>query len=56
MKFFDPTRVSLFGTEAIVHVPNALMQLIQHTDGLQRKVAGFRGEIVSGYLSGICGK
>ena len=36
-----PVDIDLLGTEAIVHVPNALAQLVQHTGELQRGVPGF---------------
>jgi hypothetical protein len=46
-----PVNIDLFGTKAIVHVPNALAQLVQNTNGLQRMVAGFRGIFITGCLS-----
>jgi hypothetical protein len=51
-----PVHIDLFSTEAIVHAPNALAQLIQHADGLQWRVAGFHGIFITGCLSGIYGE
>jgi len=51
-----PVDVNLFSTEAIVHVPNALAQLVQNTDGLQRRGAGFHGVFNTGFLSSILNK
>jgi hypothetical protein len=48
-----PVKVNLLGTEAIVHVPNTLTQLVQHTGGLQRGIAGFHGIFITGCLSSI---
>jgi hypothetical protein len=48
--------IDLLGTEAIVHVPNALAQLVQHTGGLQRRSAGFHGIFNTGVLSSIFNK
>ena len=39
-----------------MHVPNALAQLVQHTGGLQRRVAGFHEIFITRYLSGIYGQ
>lgn len=36
----DPIDVDLVGAEAIVHVPNALAQLVQNSGGLQHRGAG----------------
>ena len=50
-----PIDVCLLGAEAIVHVPNTLAQLVQHTGGLQRRNAGFHEMFITGYVSSIFG-
>ncbi len=35
-----------FSAKAVVPVPNALSQRVQHTGGLQRRVAGFHGILI----------
>ena len=49
----DPVDVHLLGAEAIVHVPNALAQLIQNPCGLQRRNAGFHRIFITGHISSI---
>jgi len=49
----DPVDVHLLGAEAIVHVPNALAQLVQNPGGLQRRGAGFHRIFIAGHAS-IC--
>jgi hypothetical protein len=48
-----PVPVHLFGSEAIVHVTNALAHLAQQAAGLQWGRAGFHGKFVPGCLSSI---
>ncbi len=43
----NPIDVHLLGAEAIVHVPNALAQLVQNSGGLQRKGAGFHRAFIT---------
>jgi hypothetical protein len=42
-----PIQVNLFGTEAIVHAPNSLPHLVKPAHRLQRRVAGFMGELIT---------
>ena len=43
----NPVDVHLLGAEAIVHVPNALAQLVQNSGGPQRKGAGFHRAFIT---------
>ena len=47
--------VHLLGPEAIVHVPNRLAQLLQHTGGLKHKGAGFHEIFIVGLISSPSG-
>lgn len=49
----NPVDVHLLGAEAIVHVPNALAQLVQDPGGPQRRGAGFHGVSITGHISSI---
>jgi len=49
----DPVNVNLLGAEAIVHVPNALAQLVQNSGGLQHRGAGFHRVFITGHISSI---
>lgn len=44
---FDPIKVSLFGSEAIVQIANWLAQLIQQPGGLENRQAGFFGVVMT---------
>ena len=46
-----PMRLGIFHAEAIVHLANALAQLIQNPRGLQRWNAGFHGIFITGHRS-----
>ncbi len=48
-----PIHIDLLGAEAIVHVPNTLAQLVQHTGGLQLRGAGFHEIFITGHISSI---
>jgi hypothetical protein len=50
-----PIHIDLLGAEAILHIPNALAQLVQHTGGLQRRSAGFCELFITGHTSSIFG-
>lgn len=49
----DPVNVDLLGAEAIVHVPNALAQLVQNSGGLQHRGARFHRVFITGHISSI---
>lgn len=49
----DPVNVNLLGAEAIVHVPNALAQLVQNSGGLQHRGAGFHRVFITEHISSI---
>lgn len=48
-----PVNIHLLGAEAIVHVPNALAQLVQNSGGLQHRGAGFHRVFITGHISSI---
>lgn len=49
----DPVNLDLLSAEAIVHVPNALAQLVQNPGGLQHRGAGFHRVFITGHISSI---
>lgn len=49
----NPVDVHLLDAEALVHIPNALAQLIQNPCGLQRRNAGFHRIFITGHISSI---
>ena len=49
----DPVDVHLLSAEAIVHVPDALAQLVQNPGGLQYGSAGFRRIFKAVHISSI---
>ena len=51
----DPVDVHLLGAEAIVHVSDALAQLVQNPGGLQHRGAEFHRIFMSGHISSILG-
>ena len=46
-ELFDPIRIGLFGTQAIVQVTNLLSHLIQQPGGLENRQAGFSGIVMT---------
>lgn len=48
-----PVDVHLLGAEAIVHVPDALAQLVQNAAGLQQGVLGFTEFLYCTYIQHI---
>jgi len=49
----DPVDVHLLGAEAIVHVTDALAQLVQNPGELQHTGAGFHRFFITGHISRI---
>ena len=45
--------VGFLGAEAIVHVPNALAQLVQNSGGLQHRGAGFHRVFITVHLYSV---
>jgi hypothetical protein len=48
-----PVHLNFFCAEAIVHVADALAQLIEQAGGLQGWGAGFDGKFIPGFLSSV---